>query len=330
MMGRQPGRCTMKYVLFPTLVMLAQATVSLGDGGESIETAMPIPSMPYTDYGNTCGHSDDYDGPCGLPSEAPDVVYSLSPAEEMWIQIDACDFMLDSKLYVFAGSADSLVACDSQSCGTEGQAFIDEVRVLPGRTYYIVVDGDGTACGPYGLHVSRVVPCIVDCAEGAQEEGEPPCVDEYVDSYNGGCDGSGWTLLEPQADGCADFCGRSCTYVLDGLAVRDSDWFDLWAAGGAVTASVEAEFPVYLVLVYGLNCGNLQFDLAMSEECQVSTVSRSFVAGQEGWLVIIPQVVAGVPESRYSLRVCGIASEPIPVGTTTWGRIKSRYRDATR
>ena len=54
-------------------------------GGETIETAIPITSIPFSDSGMTSGWRDDYNGPCGADSgSAPDVVYSYSPRKMKW------------------------------------------------------------------------------------------------------------------------------------------------------------------------------------------------------------------------------------------------------
>ena len=31
------------------------------------------------------------------------------------------------------------------------------------------------------------MPCVIECPAGAELEGEPPLMDGYVDSWNGGC-----------------------------------------------------------------------------------------------------------------------------------------------
>lgn len=33
------------------------------EGGETLETAVPIPSLPFVDSGTTCDNADDYDIP---------------------------------------------------------------------------------------------------------------------------------------------------------------------------------------------------------------------------------------------------------------------------
>ncbi len=33
------------------------------EGGETLETAVPIPSLPFVDSGATCDNADDYDIP---------------------------------------------------------------------------------------------------------------------------------------------------------------------------------------------------------------------------------------------------------------------------
>ena len=81
--------------------------------------------------------------------------------------------------------------------------------------------GEGRICSPNPCPP----PLSLVCPPGALIEGEPPCVDGYVDNFNSGCTGNPqiWQTINPQAGGCAVMCGRSCASVLE----RDSDWFAL-------------------------------------------------------------------------------------------------------
>ena len=180
--------------------------------------------------------------------------------------------------------------------------------------------------------VLSALPCV-DCPPGAQQEGEPPCVDEYRDDYNSGCGGTSyrWTPLVPDASGCATMCAKSCTFLFDGLSYRDSDWFDCVAAGGQVTASCQAEFPILFMFMYNPVCYDLRYDYVFGDACETVTLSRTIPAGEHVWLWVAPSAFTGVPEQSYVLEACGLLSDPMgvpepePAEAVTWGRIKIRF-----
>ncbi len=304
-------------------------------GGETIADATVIPSLPYSDTGATCGYINDYDEVCPYSgSTAPDVVYAFTPSGTMDpLTVDLCASQYDTKVYVYAGGVGNLVACnDDAGCGYSGwQSRIAGLAVTPGVTYYIVVDGYGTSCGTYDIQVTAPPPCVVECPPGAQQEGEPPCGDNYVDGHNGGCGGmpTAFQPLSPDASGVAEMCGKSCTYLYYGLSYRDTDWYEIRAAGGTVTYQCTAEFPLLILFIYGMNCNNLEYELAQADPCVTASLSYYLAIHQGAWLWVAPTVFSGVPESDYLMEVTGLelcCPPPTPVETTTWGRIKNRYR----
>jgi len=302
------------------------------EGGETIATAFPIPSLPFSDTGNTCDNFNDYDEVCPYTgSTSPDVVYSYTPAADEAITVDLCASQYDTKVYIYAGGVGNLVACnDDAGCGYSGwQSLLENVALSAGVTYYIVVDGYGGDCGTYDIQVIGFEPCVVDCPPGALIEGEPPCVDNYVDMYNGGCNSSPYVFqaIGAQAGGCADMCGKSCTYSYYGLSYRDTDWFDVEGIGATVAADCTAEFPLQFIFIYNADCNNLQYNLLTGGACQTVSLSYFMGAGVPAWLWVGAQVFTGIPESDYLLHVCGIAGgPPVPVENGSWGSIKSLYR----
>ena len=140
------------------LVLLACGTISHAAGGETIETATVIPALPFADGGNTCGNQNDYDVACPYSdSVSPDVVYAYTPDVDMIVDIDLCESTYDTKLYVFAGGPDDVVACNDDCWCCEHGEWISRIWPLSlpsGTTYFIVVDGWGSSCGDYVLHVS--------------------------------------------------------------------------------------------------------------------------------------------------------------------------------
>lgn len=286
-------------------------------GGDTLGDALPITALPFWDGGTTCGFANDYDEICPYAgSTAPDVVYRYEPLVDQSIRVDLCSSYYDTKVYVWDGEVGYDVACDDDACGYTWQSLIFQADLQAGRTYFIVVDGYGAACGEYAIYIDEVVdPCFVTCPEGAVPEGEPPCQDGYVDQFNSGCDGQmpyplGWESLEPQDGGCAVVCGRSCRYVLDGEAAADVDWYQVRAAGGPIVCSGTTEFWALCWLVYGTDCSNLQYQYDTSEPCGSFSVQRNCAAGQEVWIRFRPREWLWVPERDYVLEVCGIAPPP--------------------
>lgn len=128
------------------------------EGGETIDTAVPIPGLPFTDTGTTCDNVNDYDEACTYTgSTSPDVVYSYSPAADGLISIDLCLSSYDTKVYVYenAHTPGAPYACnDDYYTGAPCFAFSSFIGALPvtgGNTYYIVVDGYGLFVGVQGF-----------------------------------------------------------------------------------------------------------------------------------------------------------------------------------
>ncbi|RPJ40466.1 MAG: hypothetical protein EHM19_13650, partial [Candidatus Latescibacterota bacterium] len=152
--------------------------------GDSFATAYPIDNLPYTALGNTCNYSNDYDASCA-GGGAADVVYSYTPAVNQLVHFSLCNSSYDTQLSVFEDGPANEIACNDDYCSL--QSYIGCTELEAGHTYYIVLDGFGNACGEYELNVAVCGPCETACPEGAQLEGEPVCYDEYLDSYDGGC-----------------------------------------------------------------------------------------------------------------------------------------------
>lgn len=292
-------------------------------GGDTIQDATVIPAIPYSDAGNTCGFANDYDAVCPYAgSTAPDVVYSFLATTSMTIGVDLCASGYDTKVYVWEDTPGNLVGCSDDFCGTTGyQSLIAYLNLSAGHTYYFVVDGYNAECGDYTLYLGDILPCEVTCPEGAQIEGEPPCQDGYVDTYNDGCQLGGWVPILPQTGDCGVMCGRACTYMAQGgLSYRDSDWYSTAAAGGQVRVTCTAEFPVQLILIYGIDCANLQYDLIQGDACEPVTLTRDFEPNTEFWVWVGPSVFSGVPESTYRLELCGIGPSTLGACCTPQSR----------
>jgi len=311
--------------------------VSQGDGGQwartggdNIGTATVITALPYNDTGATCGAVNDYDEVCPYTGSAsPDLVYAYTPTSATAITVDLCASQYDTKVYIYAGGVGNLVACnDDAGCGYSGyQSKVENVALTAGVTYYIVVDGYGSACGSYVMAITAYQPCDVVCPAGSIPEGEPPCGDNYYDSYNGGCNSVGWTVVPADADGCTDICGLSGTYLYQGSSYRDTDWYDATGAGVNMTMDTVAEFPLQAIFIYGTDCNNLLYDITTAGACQHAILSRSVGNGVHVWLWVGAQVFTGIPcSAEYWMHVCGLAPTPIPAEKATWGSIKHLYK----
>ncbi|MDD5087538.1 MAG: T9SS type A sorting domain-containing protein [bacterium] len=132
---------------------------SLDQGGDDIASATVISGIPYDAYGTTCGYANNYEPYCdNANSRGKDVVYSLTPSENMAVDISLCDpyTNYDTKLYVYKNSTSNRVACDNNGCPGSLASSLDSLALVAGNTYYIVVDGYGTGtCGNYRLQIGQ-------------------------------------------------------------------------------------------------------------------------------------------------------------------------------
>lgn len=300
------------------------------EGGEGFGDAVVIGSLPYNDSGATCDNLNDITLGCAA-SAANDVVYVYTAAASAFVSVSLCGSSYDTALAIYDAGYNELF-CNDDFCGLQSQI---DFNATAGQTYYFVVDGFSTNCGSYVINVTSAGgPCDPSCPAGAQLEGEPPCGNDYVDSFNGGCNSTppAWnsTICPQEGDG-AVFCGMSGTYLYTGLNYRDTDWLIAYGTGGTMTASCCASFPLQLILIYGTDCNNLQYDLLQGQAYQEISLSRTIGNGVAAWIWVGPSVFDSVPcESPYLLTMSGINTgagcEPVATESKTWGGIKSMYR----
>ena len=160
-------------------------------GGDTCGTATVIGSLPYSDTGDTTGMTDDYNEVCPFTNTGGlDVVYSYTPAADGFIDIDLCNSLYDTKVYVYENTcpdAGNPVGCNDDACGTSG--FRSQILGLPvtaANTYYIVVDAySGADFGTYELNVTDGLPPtpIPECDPGSLY-GQNPYGD--ADPWNAG------------------------------------------------------------------------------------------------------------------------------------------------
>lgn len=267
-------------------------------GGETIETAVPIPSIPFMDTGNTSDNTNNYEVSCPYVSTSPDVVYSYVPSGNHLLTVDLCGSGYDTKTYIY-DEYGTVVACNDDyyftpACGNY-VSKIAFVSVVAGQTYYIVIDGYGGDSGDYNLVVSEEIighSCIVDC-DGHMED-EPPLEDGYDDVYNGGCnDESGFYTFQTLAGDAAEtltFCGTSGWHTSSaGSDVRDTDWF-LAEIGsqGFIEWTLDAEEEVSGYLLGPQDCSNLDILQALETSCEPNTMTITGIPGEVVWLWVGP------------------------------------------
>ena len=242
------------------------------EGGETIANAVMITGLPFYDTGNTCDNINDYDEACPYTgSTSPDVVYSFAPTTDIMVDIDLCNSLYDTKVYVYENTAGNPIACnDDAFCGYSGyQSRLESVCLTSGNTYYIIIDGYSGDCGDYDLAITAYDPlwCLGYCVPGSTPEGEGDIPDEGVDNFNGGCNSP---PLYPFSPIIFDqvICGRSNTYLVGGSDFRDTDWYEITVTeAGVLYWTGMASFELYLfildddcntipVLASGGNTGN--------------------------------------------------------------------------
>ena len=126
-------------------------------GGDDIDNAVDIPSIPATLTGTTSGYTNDYDESCPSASSSPDVVYSYTTTGE-WVHFISCNSSYWTKIYIYDSDTNA-IECNqySDSCLPNYRAALYDV-VLSAGTYYIVVDGYGGQSGSYELYVEARPP----------------------------------------------------------------------------------------------------------------------------------------------------------------------------
>jgi hypothetical protein len=335
--------------VMPTSVMPEKNSVVTGVnvpdgrvGGETIATATAIPSLPFTDAGNTCVFLNDYDEVCPYTgSTSPDCVYAFTPGADVVVDMFLCMSSYDTKIYVYENTYTPTLpyACndDNGSCADFNtymyQSWLQEITLLGGNTYYIVIDGYGGACGDYILDIYEVEECVVDCPAGAMAEGEVDCYTDYDDQYNGGCNSTPevYTMVDcPTTSETIVICGTSGVYSYLGSTYRDTDWYMLTLdAPKTITIGVEAEFGVlcgFVDITGGCATAAFYTGYISGAKCTYYTTSATLPAGQTPVFVSTnawdPAFTCG---SDYYLTIDGYQCSS-PVEETSWGSIKALYK----
>jgi hypothetical protein len=298
-------------------------------GGDTILDAVAI-VVPGTWTGTTVGYNNNYDEICPYSgSTAPDVVYSVTPTEDISVDIDLCFSSYDTKLYVYDENL-NLVGCnDDFHFGAPCYVFsskLENVAMSAGMTYYIIVDGYGSAAGAYQMDIDVFEPCVIECPVGAQLENEPPLQDGYQDAWNGGCNspefGSPFQVIDSPI-----FCGVSGWYIgSTGGETRDTDWFHItMPEGGVLEVIGDAEFATYMFELFPQDCGSVGVvQNVIIGPCNEASMTIVGAPGSLVWFWVGPTTFSGpVNEFNYVLNLN--IGDPIAVENHSWTGVKSLF-----
>jgi len=243
--------------LFPGLVPPAASQGLLGD---TADHPFLIGSLPFSDSGNSCDFTHQYDEFCPIDGQnAPDVVYAYEATESVVVNVSLCESAYDTKILVYENVAytGNLYACNDDWCTGPDYpwpwlAYLRDLTLHAGNTYYFVVDGYSTAsCGPYVLRIAEAQSCTLTCPPGGLEESEPKCVSTAApDSINSGCatDPPVFETMPPSSDPVV-FC--SYTNANGGLH-PDQDWYELvLSSPDTITVSVQADIAAFATVFDG-------------------------------------------------------------------------------
>jgi len=129
-------------------------TIDVGGGvqpGEECATAIPIPSLPYTDTKNSCL----YGYTCGSYT-APDLFYKYTvQSPDEYLTISLCGSSYDTYLYVWSECCVTMLAYNDDFCGLQSQI----TRCFDPGDIWIEVSGYSSGCGTAILNVTSAGPC---------------------------------------------------------------------------------------------------------------------------------------------------------------------------
>ncbi|HOX27026.1 MAG TPA: hypothetical protein PLL30_15005 [Candidatus Krumholzibacteria bacterium] len=258
----------------------------LRQGGDTIAQATPIVVGSALD-GTTTGFINDYDEVCPYTGGmAPDVVYTFTPEANIGVTVDMYGSAYDTKIYIYDEDL-GLIACNDDYY-PDYTSRVEDVPVVGGAPYYLVIDGYGSDNGIYHGYIEEYVPCALDCPAGAQLEGEPPLVDDYVDALNGGC---GSNPVNFQAITSPVFCATSGYYQSSGSPARDTDWFHIiMPAGGVLEVTGNAEEYMNMFELGPQDCNSVEvIQTAWLIPCQPATMTITGPGGSLVWFWCGPQ-----------------------------------------
>ncbi len=309
-------------------------------GGDTIETAVGIFTLPYADTGSTADANNDYDEICPWDgSESPDVVYAIKQSSDTYVAIDLCGSAYDTRVFVY-DYLRNLVACNDDNPYAEApcsglDSRIDALLLEAGIPYYIIIDGYGGAAGDYALSVSVADVPVLDCPDGAQIEGEPPLEFGVADAYNCGC-----FCLDPplrvqklgiDAAGVTFACFRSGWNGIPGGNARDFDTIATTVGtAGLLHCELAVEWPTELtVMAPGCDFAEI-YGFAAVTPGSDGVLDLALAPGTPVWILLTPSPYVDpgfVLPLEYDLQLTLEGQATTTANEAMgWGAVKSLYR----
>ncbi len=175
-----------------------------------------------------------------------------------------------------------------------------------------------------GYYAAR--DCAADCPPGSMIEGEPTCLPDYEDTYNGGCNFPPYVLqpIEP-SDSTIFICGEGGVYNYYEQCYRDMDWYELVLDEPRhVDFCGIAGFEFLFTIGLGGDCGTwTMLDSWYGLPCDVACASYDLEPGTY-WLIFTTSVWTPLDCGRsYIMTIDGYST---PVEKHSWGALKALYR----
>lgn len=320
-------------ILFPAIAKTNQvqgASYPMPEqGGDIFEEALEI-SLPYSGSGTTVGFEDDYDEPCPIWAQAPDVVYSYTPDENINIVVDLWGSDYDTKLFIYNQSL-MAIACNDDFYDNY-VSRLEMVTLSAGVRYYIVIDGLDTYGGNFEIWVYENQ---IEIPSDAIPEGEPTLYPGYVDVYNSGCNFSfDQPLLQELVGNASGELDLHCHmgWIAFDPPVYDTDWFK-FVIGETGTVNIEffAQIKTRLAQLEPLDCEMIV--VSQYEDSWIGSPATMTVTGQPfsvAWVAVYPAwfIPSGyfLPEYSYLLSFSGLQEGEVSIDNVSWGAVKSLYR----
>jgi len=214
--------------------------------------------------------------------------YEFTPTENSQLTITSCmeGQTVDTRIYVYDACGGTEVAYgDDEDCEWYVYASTVSFPVYGGTSYKIFWDPNWDTA-PHDFYIETAPLCEVECPAGAIVSAEPCPTDDYVDTYNGGCNSDPAVF---EAISCGEtVCGTAATYLFEGSARRDTDWYELvLEEPKTVTFSGMAEFPLVLGLLeqteLGIpGCENITGSItpySLADPCMEASISVDLPPG---------------------------------------------------
>lgn len=299
-------------------------------GGDTIESAVPISSLPYTASGTTVGFANDYDESCPYPGVSPDVVYELVPEYDLLLTVDLWGSDYDTKVWIWDANF-NLVECNDDYYWENYESKIVAAPLSGGAVYYIVVDGHTNDQGNYVMNVQEYEACEISCPGDAVLEGEPTLIDGYIDELNGGCARMDLLGYAPyQRITSPVFCAVSGWYDSPGPIDWDIDWFEfVIPQDGYLDISIETEM---LLRVYESNpqdCDNIWYGNPIDVAgCSERTMTVLGEPGDLVWILVRPSFERPwyFEGNEFDYVVRSNLESQVRVESHSWSDVKSIFR----